>query len=382
MFFTHHLVQGGAEKTVRTLFEYINAHFSDQYTSYICVVYDDPEAHPQLSNVVVLPAKSQPSDSKAHKACNVLRQIREIHTLKKNLKIDVCISFLPGADIINVLSGTGEKQIVSVRTSESAFTHSVFKKIYVETSYRKCDRIIAVSEMVRNDCIQYFHVSPDKIISIPNSVTVPPAGPGIDEKIRTFIGKRRLIITTGRLNPEKGIGHLIRAYASVRDRIPDTCLLILGDGPLKNSFQQLIQDLCMQDFILLPGHRSNPQDYLQKADLFILPSPREGMSNSLLEAMASGLPVISARNGSEEILRGPEQISRDIRPDKLPEYAAYGVLVPAEDEESLADSIKILMQSPSLREKYARQSLLRAQAYDIRLIAARWISEIETTLNG
>jgi glycosyltransferase involved in cell wall biosynthesis len=376
MFFTHHLVQGGAEKAVRTLSEYINSHYGDRYTSYICVVYDDPEMHAKLSNVVVLGTKSAPSDPRFHKALNVLRQIREMRELKKKLHIDVCISFLPGADIINVFSGVGEKQIVSVRTLESWFTHSFFKKIYVETSYRRCDRIIAVSNAAREDCIRFFHVPADKITSIPNAVGSLRPGPGIDDEVRAFIGNRKLIITTARLNPEKGNERLIRSFAAAADRIPDACLLILGDGPLRASLVSLIKQLHMQDRILLPGRRTNPQDYLRASDLFVLPSSREGMPNSLLEAMACGLPVISCRNGAEEILRdnNASQEGNGI------EYTSYGVLVPVDDEKALRDAITTMMLNSALREQYARRSLQRAKKYNIRPIAERWISEIEKTL--
>ena len=157
LFFTHHLSQGGAEKTVRMISEYINSQCTDM-KSYVCVVYDDPDVHRTMQNVIVLKHRSEPGDNRFRKAFNVLRQIREVKQIKKKLNIDVCVSFLPGADIINVFSAVGQTEYVAVRSRESLFAHNIWKKIYVKTSYRKCDRIIAVSDVVRHDVISYFGV--------------------------------------------------------------------------------------------------------------------------------------------------------------------------------------------------------------------------------
>ena len=139
MLFTHHLNSGGAEKVVRTIAEYINS-VDCGWTAWICVVYDDLELHKTLRNVIVMNHHSDREDSQFHKGINVLYQIAEMRRIKRKHHIDVCISFLPGADIINVFSGTGERQIVSVRSIESRFTHSIWKKIYVKCSYKKCDK--------------------------------------------------------------------------------------------------------------------------------------------------------------------------------------------------------------------------------------------------
>ena len=168
LMFTHSLSGGGAEKAVRRLSRYINSHDLG-YKVFVCVVYDDPDYHGEVDNLLVLNTRSDKDDSKFTKAINVLKQINEVRKIKKRYEIDICVSFLPGADIINVLSGAGEKKIVSVRNKESLFTHNIFKKIYVKTSYKLCDKIVAVTEVVRQDCIDFFKVTLEKIVTIDNA---------------------------------------------------------------------------------------------------------------------------------------------------------------------------------------------------------------------
>ena len=129
MFFTHHLWGGGAEKTVCNISNYINRNYVD-IKSYVCVVYDEPKIRPDVDNVIVLNNKTTSKTLIVLKPLVILKQIKELRNIKRKNNIDVCISFLPGADLINVSSKVGEKTIVSVRNVESFFLTNPFKKVY------------------------------------------------------------------------------------------------------------------------------------------------------------------------------------------------------------------------------------------------------------
>ena len=146
IFFTHNLDSGGAEKAVRKVAKYIDDNYAD-YKVYVCVVYDAPLRHSEVNNLIVLKTKSQPSDNKLVKGINVLRQISEMKSIKRSLNAKVCVSFLTGADMINVLSGVGEKKVISVRTKESRFTHDILRKWYIQFTYALCDRIVTVTDV-------------------------------------------------------------------------------------------------------------------------------------------------------------------------------------------------------------------------------------------
>lgn len=391
LLFTHSLSGGGAEKAVRRLAKYINSH-EFGYKIYVCVVYDDPNFHDEVDNLIVLKTKSEKNDSKITKGINVIKQINEVKKIKKHYQIDLCVSFLPGADIINVLSSTGEKKVVSVRNKESLFTHNIFKKIYVKTSYLLCDRIVAVTDVVKNDCIDFFGVPEEKITTIYNAIddNESPDNEGdfadrINLEVAQFARNSHVIVNAGRLSVEKGQQHLIKAFAYVADKFPEYKLLVLGEGYYRENLQKLIDDLGLNDKVLLAGRVNNPKDYFKMADLFVLASDVEGMPNVILEAMQCGLPCISTDCGAREIL------APDTPPLKMTdeiEMAQYGILVPVcgnnvvekdiysqkltVNEQILGDAMMKMISDKGLSEHYSVCGNDRIAYFTMDKIAAGW----------
>ena len=379
LFFTHSLSGGGAEKTVRNLSNYINKH-STEYKSYVCVVYDDKVFHNKVENLIVLKNKSNPDDSKLKKAINVIKQINEVRAIKKRLSIDICISFLPGADIINVLSSAGERKIVSVRNKESLFTHSLFKKIYVKTSYLLCNKIVAVSEVVRQDVIDFFGIKPEKVVTIHNAIDESDTvSDEILSEIEQFMAEHRVIINVGRLAPEKGQEQLIKAFAEVNKQFPDTRLLILGEGELRSNLEHLIKELELDNNVLLPGRVNNTSVYLDKAEIFILSSIVEGMPNVLLEAMQHGLPCISTECGAREILAPNTDalyVTSEINEEE------YGILVPGYKQKDginedrvvdlLSEAMSLLLSDSAMRKHYSSIGKKHMEQYSMNSIYEKW----------
>ena len=403
LFFTHHLNQGGAEKTVRTLSEYFNTHALG-VKSFLCVVYDDPDLKPYPQNVIVMQHKSDPQDSRFSKGWNVLAQIREMKRIKKSHAIDVCISFLPGADIINVLSGVDEKEIVSVRNIESLFVHSIFKKWYVNVAYRKCDYIVACSETVRRDCIDYFKVPEQKITTIYNAATQMQLTGHTVTEFQDFVKNHFVFINVGRLAPEKGQLHLLRAFADFckeaefarGNRRPG--LVLVGDGELFELLRQMSVDLGISDHVLFCGRQTNPADYMRASDVFVLSSNMEGMPNVLVEALQNGLPCIATECGAREIL-APKTDPISDRTERV-DLAEYGILVPVcgtesnDDlnwrtdiplsgrEKTLSEAMKILYTDKKMLEKYRNQAMRAINNMSIEAISNLWLKAIQKTVHG
>ncbi len=403
LFFTHHLNQGGAEKTVRTLSEYFNTHALG-VKSFLCVVYDDPDLKPYPKNVIVMQHKSDPQDSRFSKGWNVLAQIREMKRIKKSHAIDVCISFLPGADIINVFSGTGEKKIISVRSIESLFVHSIFKKWYVKTAYHRCDYIVACSETVRRDCIDYFHVPEKKIVAIHNAATQMRFTGQTVPAFQRFQSEHFVFLNVGRLVPVKGQIHLVRAFAdfcnkcesSDDKKIPG--LALVGGGELLESLQQLSSALGISDRVLLCGEQANPADYMRQSDVFVLSSNIEGMPNVLVEALQNGLPCIATECGAREIL-APDSDPISDRTDQI-DPAEYGVLVPvcgtgstweqnfgaevplSREERALSSAMKMLYMDENLCEKYHVLAAAAIKDVSLDAICGKWLQIMQQTIQG
>jgi glycosyltransferase involved in cell wall biosynthesis len=368
------------------------------------VIYDDPDLKPYPQNVIVMQHRSDSQDSRFSKGWNVLAQIREMRQIKKSHAIDVCISFLPGADIINVLSGVGEKEIVSVRNIESLFVHSVFKKWYVKVAYLKCDYIIACSETVRRDCIDFFKVPEQKIATIYNAATQMQLTGHTLTEFQDFEKNHFVFINVGRLAPEKGQLHLLRAFADFckeaefarGNRKPG--LVLVGDGELFEPLRQMSMDLGISDHVLFCGRQANPADYMRASDVFVLSSNMEGMPNVLVEALQNGLPCIATECGAREIL-APETDPISDRTERV-DLAEYGILVPVcgtesnDDlnwrtdiplsgrEKTLSEAMRILYTDKKMLEKYRNQARCAINSISVEAISNLWLNVIRKIVHG
>ena len=157
------------------------------------------------------------------------------------------------------------------------------------------------------------------------------------DKKAYFENHPKVILSAGRFVEQKNFPMLFRAFADIRSRI-DVRLILLGDGPERNELRELARNLNIENSVSMPGFVKNPYAFMAHADLFVLSSSWEGLSNVLIEALACGCPVVSTdcESGPREILEG----------------GRYGKLVPVDDSGTLAKTI-----ANSLSEK--REGALR-----------------------
>jgi peptidoglycan/xylan/chitin deacetylase (PgdA/CDA1 family) len=163
-----------------------------------------------------------------------------------------------------------------------------------------------------------------------------------------------------RLAPEKGVSHLIRAFARIRAARPDTRLVLAGDGPEKAALEELSAQLGVRGSVDFLGYTAAIDRLLTTIDILALPSLTEGVPLAVLEAMAAGVPVVATRvGGLPEIL----------------ENGAHGVLVPPRDCEALASAIVTLIDDPLRRQSLgarAREAVERR--YSLAAMAATYRS--------
>ncbi len=155
-------------------------------------------------------------------------------------------------------------------------------------------RYLTSSQAVADILHQREGIPVDKITPIPNGVAIPT-----HPKNYTFSKTEPTInlITIGRLSPEKDQKTLIKSVMELTNRGIPFHLDILGEGKEKEALIQLAKSLNVEKFITFAGFQNHPNDWLEKADIFILPSKWEGISLALLEAMAMGLAVIATNTG-------------------------------------------------------------------------------------
>ncbi len=160
-------------------------------------------------------------------------------------------------------------------------------------------------------------------------------------------GTAPLIAGHGRLDRQKGWDLLIRAMVLVRERIPDARLLIVGEGGERDALEALAGELGISEACDLPGWDPDPLNRIAECDVYALPSRFEGLPNSLLEAVALGLPAVAA-----DCDTGPDEIvGRD---------GEYGLLVGVDEVEALAIAILRILRDASLRVHLAQAARQRA----------------------
>ena len=236
---------------------------------------------------------------------------------------------------------------------------TLFGKIFLFMS-RKATRIISVSTTIAQELIEE-KIDPSKIYLIHNGIDLIKFKK-IEAKsqLREELGipDKKTIIYTGRLSSEKGVDFLIGSFSKL-NRETDCQIIIIADGFERKKIVQLLDDYQLSKSVLLIQKVNDVASYLNAADLFVLPSKFEGLSNSLLEAMACGLPVISTRVGG----------SIDIIEDGI-----NGLLVDVDNEDQLIQVISKVLNDSSLAislGKNARQTIV--EHYDLDKITETYL---------
>lgn len=234
-----------------------------------------------------------------------------------------------------------------------------------------CDRIITVSEYHRDWALRVGIGTPEKVVAIPNGVPDHRAAADVDPRlVRASLGLGDddfVIVSTGRLAEQKGLEYLIRAMPAVLSAVPDAVVLLAGEGPLIVPLSRLVDELGLASRVRLLGFRADVADLLTAADLVALPSLWEGLSISLLEAMAAGRPVVTTTIGSNR------EVTRD---------GAVADLVPPKDAAALATAVISLAGDPQRREALGRAARTEQQTrYTIDRMLAGYMEQYDILLD-
>ena len=226
--------------------------------------------------------------------------------------------------------------------------------------YPHIDRIVAVSEGVRQDTLAVSGIDPARISVVRNPVVTPrlyelaqqpPPHPWFAEP------HLPIILGAGRLTRQKDFPTLVRAFANLRQTHPCR-LIILGDGRQAAGLRALAAELGVAEDLDLPGFTDNPYSYMAHAQLFVLSSRWEGSPNVLTEAMALGTPVVATDcpSGPAEILQG----------------GRYAPLVPMGDWQALAVAMARVLDHPpdrdSLRDAVREYAAETSATHYLRLL--------------
>jgi len=212
------------------------------------------------------------------------------------------------------------------------------------------DRYVCVSQGVADFTVRTAGIRPEKIVVIPNGIAWQhyPADHPADLSRLGIPPGRRVIVAVGRLEEQKGFGWLISAAAQWLAPLADCDLLVVGDGPMRHRLQQEAIRQGLADRVHFAELRADVPEILAASSLLVLPSRWEGMPNVVLEAMASGLPVLATQVEGVMELLGPAADLQTI---------AYG------DTSALAAKLALLLHNPILARQLGQTNQQRVRQH-------------------
>jgi 1,2-diacylglycerol 3-alpha-glucosyltransferase len=241
---------------------------------------------------------------------------------------------------------------------------------YVMWFHNRCEHVTAPSKSVFDELGSARLRRPLSVISNPiDTDRFCPTSANEHDVIKAQLGLTGPVVTyAGRLGPEKNLEPILRAIAMLRDRGLRLQLAIAGHGTHEASLRTLIGDLRIGDQAWLLGTLTQTElaDLLRISDIFVMMSTSETQSMALLQAMASGVPVVAANSRA------------------LPEFVdgSNGVLVDPHDPAELADTLADLSASPERRRKLGSAGRRKAMRYGAETVADEWEALYRSVLQG
>ena len=211
-------------------------------------------------------------------------------------------------------------------------------------------------------------VPPSKMIRTASGVDARDFRPGpADPRVEATLPPRPRVVFTGRLHPQKNLGVLLEAWPDVVRRT-GASLVLVGDGDERGRLADRAMALGVLDHVHFAGRVEGPADHLRGADAFVLPSVAEGMSNSLLEAMATGLPCLASEIGGNTDLLGRGEA---------------GLLLPADNPGAWTDAIARVLTDEDLARRLGAAARRRVEAdFSIEAVVDRYQELYRKLISG
>jgi GalNAc-alpha-(1->4)-GalNAc-alpha-(1->3)-diNAcBac-PP-undecaprenol alpha-1,4-N-acetyl-D-galactosaminyltransferase len=293
--------------------------------------------------------------SSANKLAAIGNTWRRVQVLRREIiasRPDIAISFMNSVNVYAILACMGTNIYPGSNDANKIW------QLIMKLTYRYAD---LVTVLTQNALPFYPENQGYRTIVMPNPITIPaPVG-----EIDRFLHSPSLI-AIGRLHPQKGFDLLIKAFDRLQSKYPEWQITILGEGPMRSKLEALRSELDLTDRVHLPGLVTNVPEYLRQAAIFVMPSRFEGFPMALCEAMACGLPVLSA-----DCLSGPRDIIDD---------GVNGILVTTENVDALAAGLDNLMSDPAKRQQLADNAPQILDRFGVDQVMAIWKDAIDRVI--
>lgn len=330
------LHQGGFERVcVRT------ARILEPYFDITIAIFCGDDIAYDISGLNVEDLNVPAGKNRVKKLWNVGKRVRKLMALKKRLRPDISYSFGPTANLINVLTPVGGRIWTGIR-SYMDMDNPGKLKLFI----RRSDRVICCSELIALELKEKFGADNLEVLYNPfNFAQMEALSRKPDPGMPDFSGKK-VMINVSREDDCKEFWHMIKCLFLLRDAVPEAMLCFVGEGSFA-EYKRLAEQLGIRDRVCFAGMQKNPFPWMRQSALYLGLSSMEGFPNSLVEAMANGLPAVysNCKSGPAEILS-----DRFFEVKERQEYLeeAFGILVPLMDDQKNLDPLAVTEEERKL----------------------------------
>ncbi len=348
-----HMSFGGAQKH---LLEVLRLLDRQRFSPLLCCLTTDREGSSHFLqrvrelDVPIIDAGVRSASNSLIRPHTFLQMLRLARMLRER-RVQIVHSYLFHANWFGTITGrlAGVPVVIASKRSLDVYTR-IGERWACRLVNRLSNRVTVNALAVRDHVHQTEGCPLEKIVVIPNGIDPTRVnsknGTGRTESLNS-VPSGPVVGTVGRLSWKKGQEDLLKAAALVLSRVPKACFLLVGGGPLQGELQSRARKLGIEDHVRFAGSVEDGAAVLSQMDIFVLPSHMEGMSNSLLEAMAAGKPIVATNVG------GNPEVVVD---------GKTGLLVPPKNPKALARAILRLLANPGLARSLGEAGRVRVES--------------------
>ena len=340
MFFVSSLDDGGAQRVISIL------------ASRMVQKGMDVEIVTYLDAPVLYPIHSEVKITCVQKETEKKSLISNLLWLRSYFKenAEIVLSFLAPFNMIALVATMGLRVpiVVADRNDPAKVPGNKVLRIARDILYVFADQVVVQTEANK----AYF-----KVLSKKTTVIYNP----VDLKEYTGLAlkseKDKIIVSAGRLMPQKNQKMLIDAFSAIMKKFPEYQLVIYGEGSYREELESYVKALKLEERIFMPGSVTDLYDKMKSAELFVLSSDYEGMPNALIEAMCLGLPVISTKvSGATDLIN----------------HGKNGLLTEVGDKKEMENAMEQMLSDENLREQMAIEAVQLAEMLRTDEILKQW----------
>lgn len=283
---------------------------------------------------------------------NFKRRFCKLRNIWKQEKPDVILSFIGKNNIMAIMTSAGLRipVAVSVRSEPAREYYNIVLKFLAKNLFKMAAGVILQTK----ESMGFF---PERVKRKAVILKNPVSPDFFRER---YTGEReKTIVAVGRVDENKNHRMLIGAFAGIAEEFPEYKLVIYGDGEKRKELLELAKSLGLQERIFLPGNIDDVADAIYKTRVFVLPSNKEGMPNSLIEAMVMGLTVIAADcpcGGCAELIDSGEN----------------GFLISVGDEKELQEKLHFLLNNLQKADLMGQKASITSEIYLPEKVLGEW----------